>query len=383
MVSIPVQSWLSVPEWRPADVYVLEAVKGIFFDGPEYASRPTRTFAWYGAPVGPGPFPAVMLVHGGGGTAFADWVRLWNDRGYAAMAVDTCGGVPCWTPSPFSSNQWPRHSHSGPNGWGVDCAHPDAAPDQQWAYHALASVMLGTSLLASFPEVDARRIGITGVSWGAVLTAMAAGLDRRFRCAVPVYGCGFLDYPESALHGDAPLNFPAVRQWLDRWDPKHFLPAMDRPILWMNGTNDFAFPLCATMDSARATPGESLFCLPVRMPHGHGGIAERAPEIAAMMDWVLRDAPRPPKLGLPAIADGKLRAGYTCGKDIRSAELAYTRAGGYWTDRLWNTTAATIDKAAGHVCASLPGGATAAYFSVTDIEGNLWSTPLFTARLTD
>ena len=29
--------------------------------------------------------PGMVLVHGGGGTAFASWVKRWNDRGYAAM----------------------------------------------------------------------------------------------------------------------------------------------------------------------------------------------------------------------------------------------------------------------------------------------------------
>ena len=32
-----------------------------------------------------------VLVHGGGGTAFDAWVRLWNDRGYAAIAMDLAG----------------------------------------------------------------------------------------------------------------------------------------------------------------------------------------------------------------------------------------------------------------------------------------------------
>jgi hypothetical protein len=36
----------------------------------------------------------MVLIHGGGGTAFADWVRLWTGRGYAAIAMDLCGCVP-------------------------------------------------------------------------------------------------------------------------------------------------------------------------------------------------------------------------------------------------------------------------------------------------
>jgi len=38
--------------------------------------------------------PAVVLVHGGGGTAFADWVKMWTACGYAAIAVDLEGQIP-------------------------------------------------------------------------------------------------------------------------------------------------------------------------------------------------------------------------------------------------------------------------------------------------
>ena len=39
-------------------------------------------------------FPGVVLIHGGGGTAFADWVYLWAKRGYAAIAMDLNGSRP-------------------------------------------------------------------------------------------------------------------------------------------------------------------------------------------------------------------------------------------------------------------------------------------------
>ena len=59
----------------------------VFLDGEDWRGRPTRFFAWYALPDGASATnrcPGVVLVHGGEGTAFDWWVRLWNERGYAA-----------------------------------------------------------------------------------------------------------------------------------------------------------------------------------------------------------------------------------------------------------------------------------------------------------
>ena len=55
----------------------------------------------------------MVLVHGGGGTAEAEWVRIWNARGYAAISMDTCGCVPGGEPGVR-----PRHEFGGSPGTG-------------------------------------------------------------------------------------------------------------------------------------------------------------------------------------------------------------------------------------------------------------------------
>lgn len=74
-----------------------EGISGLFFAGVPYRNQPTRVFAWLGLPEGASAqqrVPGVVLVHGGGGTAFARWVRWWCARGFAAIAMDTCGAMP-------------------------------------------------------------------------------------------------------------------------------------------------------------------------------------------------------------------------------------------------------------------------------------------------
>ena len=150
----------------------VEGVEPIWIEGEAYRGKPTRVFAWWGLPKGASVqqrVPAMVLVHGGGGTAFAKWVKIWNDRGYAAIAMDTCGKIPQGERDGEPHN---THAWSGPSGWGSSVGQVEEPLKDQWTYHAVAAVMRCHSFLQARPEVDAARIGLTGVSWGGYLTSI-------------------------------------------------------------------------------------------------------------------------------------------------------------------------------------------------------------------
>ena len=88
-------------------------------------------------------------------------------------------------------------------------------------------------MLRSLPEVDAERIAPDFV--GRYLTCILAGVDSRTEIAVPVYGCRIYrpaDLLATSVGEGAALD-AAV-------DPSVYLPAAKIPMLWVNGTNDFA-----------------------------------------------------------------------------------------------------------------------------------------------
>ena len=96
-----------VPKNFPVENVPAEGVKAVFFEGLPYQEKPTKVFAYYGIPEvkgGTEQVPGVVLIYGGGGTAFANWVKLWSNRGYAAIAMDLCGCVPI-----RSYGMWERH----------------------------------------------------------------------------------------------------------------------------------------------------------------------------------------------------------------------------------------------------------------------------------
>jgi dienelactone hydrolase len=372
-----IQELFKTPEAYDNMSFKYPGMKPVFYKGLPYQGKPTRIFAWYGMPdnaTKKKKVPGIVLVHGGGGTAFADWIRLWNSRGYAAIAMDTCGGVPAWTENPHCQSLWPRHEHSGPAGWG-NYAQAELPANEQWMYHAVAAVVIGHSLLRSFPEVNPDQTGLTGISWGGVLTCIAAGIDNRFAFAVPVYGCGFLDDECCGLYNRLTDDQKLIDKWLKLWDPAIYLKTATMPFLWVNGTNDFAFPLSALQKSYRLTKGEKRLSIQVRMPHGHGGLGENPPEIHDFAQSVIAGKDLPPFIGEIKTKNNVASAVFKSSRQIVKAEFNFTRASGMWQDRTWNTIAASLNNGQSTISAAIPYAATAYYFNLFDAEGRVYSSP--------
>lgn len=350
------------PAVYPAPGFEENGAKGLFYEGPACQGKPTRVFAWYAAPEGGSnrKYPAMVLVHGGGGTAFSVWVQLWVKRGYAAIAMDTCGCVPRG-----EYNKWERQEFGGPPGWG-GFDQTGAPLTDQWSYQAIADVILAHSLIRSFPEVDADRIGITGISWGGYLTCIAAGVDARFKFAAPVYGCGFLGEDSAWLDVFKGMPPETAAQWLGRWDPSVYLARAAMPMLWVTGTNDFAYPMDSLQKSYRLPQSPRTLCLRIRMPHGHGGAGENPEEIRVFADSIVNGGTPLAKITGQGRESGKAWVKFESKAPVTGAELLYTKDTGKWQDRLWETAPAELDTAHQSVSAVLPDGATVYYFNLID-----------------
>jgi dienelactone hydrolase len=362
-------SAFQAPHSDSAREFRSDGVNGIFFDGPAWKGKPTRIFAWVGVPrLEPSTkAPGIVLVHGGGGSAFDYWVRLWNSRGYAAIAMDTCGCVPQGT-----YGNWRRHDAAGPPGWG-GFDHADEPIEDQWPYHAVSAVIRAHSLLRAMSEVDASRIGITGISWGGYLTCLVSGLDDRFRFAAPVYGCGFLAESSAWVPEFKRLGAKGER-WLAMWDPSQYLKDGKMPKLWVTGTNDFAYPMDSLQKSYRLAGGTSTLCIRPRMPHGHHGPGENPAEILAFADSIVRG-------GTPlAVIEERGRDGdrvwvrFRSESPIVKAELLYTNDAGPWKDRRWESAPAELDRSASMARATLTPKATVYYLNLVDDHQRIVST---------
>ncbi|MEI7946790.1 MAG: acetylxylan esterase [bacterium] len=346
------------PKCYDAPAYYTNGVKACFYESVMYTGVTTRVFAYYGFPSNcTSRVPAMVLIHGGGGSAFWQWVRLWNSRGYAAIAMDTCGAI-----TGNGYNNHPRSPWGGPAGWG-GWNQTSWAFNDQWSYQAVAAVIKGHSLLRSFKEVDPERIGVTGISWGGYLTCIVAPLDTRFKFAVPVYGCGYIY--ECPLYGIKKEDAQAQKFWNTHWDPSLYLPMATMPFLWVTGSNDFAFPMDALKKSYLLVKPPSTLCLRVRMPHGHGGAGENPAEILAFAESIVNNKSPLPEVSAPT------RNGQEVSATIRmkqpqplKGELNYTCAKGAWKARKWETIPAQVDATGSSIRGVLPEGTKVYYFNV-------------------
>ncbi len=276
-------------------------------------------FAYYASPGTLGTetretkFPGIVLVHGGGGQAFARWAEIWAQHGYAAIAMDLagCGEDRQRLPDggPDQSDQTKFHAIDGPI-------------QDQWSYHAVADVILAHSLLLSFDDVDQDRTAVTGISWGGYLTCIVAGLDQRFKVAMPVYGCGFLHENSAWVASQFDSMQPEqVAKWVSLWDPSRYIGSATMPVVFLNGTNDFAYPLDSYAKTCRLVTGEKNYSIQLQMKHGH---IFDFPEFFVFIDQYLKHGTPMPHIAPPEIAGGRLTAPVQSVTPLVSARLHFT-----------------------------------------------------------
>jgi dienelactone hydrolase len=209
-----------------------------------YESRPGVVIsADLYVPQGSGPFPGVLfqMGHAGNGKASETYQRCCQglaQLGYLVLAFDPMG-------------QGERTNYPGPKGLtrlgSVDEEH--TLPGQQLLLIGQTATMWQTwdairslDVLASHPQVDAKRLASTGQSGGATVTmllacvedrlaavAISSGNTENFACA-DFHPPGSTDDAEQDLIGSGPLG-------MDRWDL--LWPFAPKPLLIITSAKDF------------------------------------------------------------------------------------------------------------------------------------------------
>ncbi len=361
--------------WDPAELQQVPeiewgresgGIREVYYRSLPFKGAATRVFAYFAAPEGPGPHPAVALVHGGGMSAEPGWVSYWAARGYAALAMDLNGVGPDGLRLPEGG---PDTSEAT---W---CEFSEATAREMWPYHAVAAVCRGISVLRTLPEVDPVRIGIHGLSWGGYVSCLVAALDDRVACAATVFGAGFLYEDSWYLPRFAELSDEARGLWIRWFDPSSYLAMVRCPILFANGATDEFFPPNSYAHSYALVRSEKHLAMPVARDHGRiWRIQGGSVDVERFVDHKLKSGPPLPTLD-PLPRNGNVvSAAYSSPMPLGSASLWYTTDLGPWKDRRWTQQASSFR--GGRIFNELPASRPLAYFQeVRDQEWGTATTP--------
>lgn len=370
-------SFYDVPEQMLAEdiVPAVPGVKGIFLRGADYRGDKSYFFAWYGFPenyLPDGSVPAIVLVHGVKGTAYSYWVKEWNKRGYAAIAMDISGGCPgCRNGEMPLEMTVHKHRYTQAPHSDTLSSLPDIPFKEQWPYRAVAAIISSHSFLRSLPGVDSKRIGICGISLGGFSTLLSIGFDNRFRFAMPIYGCGGSE--DKLIHNAKISNVPEdMQHWKELWSPLNYIEKSEIPILLLNGTRDFVFD-SRSWELTASKLKNPYRSMKIDFPHGQSS-GSKAPELPYFADCILTGR-QWPSFSAPKINNDAMQVKlFNSPAKITNVSLVYTRASGYWSDVLYRAIDAKLDDNV--ICSSLPRHWQAAYFMIEDENGCVYSSKI-------
>ena len=184
-----------------------------------------KVHGWVVKPVGVGPFPVVLMVHGGpfaqyGWTLF-DEAQVYAGAGYAVVMGN------------------PR----GSSGYGE--THGRAIVGDFGNLDAIDVLALLDAALAD-PELDDDRVGVMGGSYGGFMTTWLVGHSDRFRAAISERACNAFD----SFEGSSDIGWLFVSQY-NGTDPERVraqspLTHVDRirtPMLLIHSEHDWRCPV--------------------------------------------------------------------------------------------------------------------------------------------
>jgi len=178
-----------------------------------------RYNALLAVPKGQGPFPAMLCLHGHGGSAEATFDRKTIYHGFADQFAR--GGYVVLAPS---------------------------FPHRKYAANTLWDLMRAVDLLVARPEVDRERIGVGGLSMGGEWTMWLAACDLRLKVAV-VSGWMCTTEGVFSVPNCACWELPGFVELMDVCEV-HLLIA-PRPLVLQSAERDGCFPIRYTKEGFR------------------------------------------------------------------------------------------------------------------------------------
>ena len=183
-------------------------------------------------PPGAGPFPGMILQHGGPGTLeeMDGFARAFSRYGAVTIMITSPYRRPGgWEITQYMGNTWPIFNYR----------------DLEIKIQLILDLRRAVDILEERPEVDPNRLAYFGVSWGGSMGGLLAGVEDRLKAYVLAVGDGGL-VEHTADPGPDGLNIHFSERWAAQmWptEPLHFVGrAAPAALLFQNGLLDNYVP---------------------------------------------------------------------------------------------------------------------------------------------
>ena len=208
-----------------------------------------------------GKRPAMLVCHGGGGSALELNVAGWAQLGFVALSMDLPGHMGEKDIKSVTRVKGRKYAS------GLFAFTPD--PRRSADFDTIVSGLMGFNLLASQADVDPARIGVTGISWGGYTSLMLASLlGDRLAAGFALYGAGF--YPLSNPGIGSPicqLSNEEQMLWMRNFDPGPRARSIKAPFLMYPAANDIYFLPPAVMGTYAAIGSSKRICFGPNQSH--------------------------------------------------------------------------------------------------------------------
>ncbi len=163
---MPDGSWDGVPRLR------------VTYPSPVVTPFPVNNLvtAYLFLPNGPGPHPAVIVLH--------EWLPVNLVDEFNVGAALAKGGIAALVMvEPYSLNRRPQPR--APNG---ELLTSDVPQMVAGIRQCVLDVRRGMDWLSTRPDIDATKLGVSGISIGGIIAPLVAGVDHRVKAFVAIDG---------------------------------------------------------------------------------------------------------------------------------------------------------------------------------------------------
>ena len=205
--------------------------------------------------------PGMLVCHGGGGMAGEGGPIAWAKLGYVAIAPDLPG---------YGANDKmlsiSRVTHL--QGGAAQVIPLQPTPYVCVLFDAVTAGLRAFNLLEAQPDVDPKKLCMTGVSWGGYMVTMLSGvLGERVQASFNLYGSGF--YQLDAMGSDALNQMDELNRnaWIKNFDAGTRLNRCRAVYLMYSAANDIFFKPPSIMATFDAIPDNKYLCFGPNKSH--------------------------------------------------------------------------------------------------------------------